>query len=114
MKRFFAIAAVVILLVTSVIVPGAMAESRQEGTAAGVRYVFAHTGLQGYTFKPLPTGFRYEQRSWFGLGKPRLEVTVEKGRVLINGVDRGPIKEGGQLTVTAERRVLIDDKEVAR
>jgi hypothetical protein len=87
---------------------------QQTGTAAGVRYAFSNTGLQGYSFVPHQTGFRYEQRSWFGLGPSRTEVAVENGRLLVNNVDRGPIHAGEQLTVTSDSRVLVDDQELQR
>lgn len=90
----------------------ATSEAQQMGSAAGIRYTFAHTGLQGYSFSPSPAGFRYEQRTWFGLGRPCLEIVVDQGRVLVNQVDRGPIQPGEQLTVTSDRRVLINNREL--
>ena len=84
---------------------------QQTGTAAGVRYDFTHTGFRGYSLVTTPTGFRYEQRPWFGLGRPNLEVAVEKGRLSINQVDCGPVAAGQQLRITADRRILVDDNE---
>ena len=107
-------AIVLCVLISSVLTSVAMSEVQATGTAAGIRYTFAHTGFQGYSFATSPTGFRYEQRSWFGLGRPSLEVAVEKGRVLINRTDCGPIKAGERLVVTTDNRVLVNDKELPR
>lgn len=92
----------------------ATSEVQQVGTAAGIRYAVAHGGMHGYSFVPLPSGFRFEQRSWFGLGGPNLEVAVENGRLLVDKIDCGPIAAGEQLTVTSDGRVLLNDQELAR
>ena len=112
-RRILAIFAVVVL-VMFVGLTGLLAasEGQQIGSAAGVRYTFAHTGLQGYSFSPSPAGFHYEQKTWFGLGPTCLDVIVDKGRVLVNQVDHGPIQPGEQLTVTSDRRVLLNDREL--
>ena len=112
-RRIPAVCAVVVLL-AFLALAGLLAtsEAQQTGSAAGVRYTLAHTGLQGYSFAQSPTGFRYQQNTWFGLGPACLEVIVDKGRVLVNEVDFGPIQPGEQLTVTSERRVLINNREL--
>jgi hypothetical protein len=113
-RRFLAVFGLVVLLVFLGLA-GLLAtsEAMQTGSAAGIRYNLAHTGFQGYSFAPSPMGFRYEQRTWFGFGGPGLEVTVANGRVLIDRLDCGPIRPGEQLTVTSDRRVLINNRELA-
>ena len=112
-RRILAVsAAVVLLLFLGVLGLLATSVAQQTGAAAGVRYTFAHTGFQGYVFTPLLTGFRFEQRTWFGLGQPCLEVAVESGRLLVNQVDCGPIGAGEKLTVTSDSRVLVNDREL--
>lgn len=91
----------------------ATSEVQQTGVAAGVRYELANTGLQGYSFAPRTSGFAFEQRTWFGLGRLHLEVAVEGGRLLINHVDCGRIQVGEKLTVTSDSRVLLNDRELA-
>jgi hypothetical protein len=113
-KRTITIAALVgLLLIGGLLTLLATSEVQQVGTAAGIRYTLAHGGLHGYSFVTLPTGFRFEQRSWFGLGRPNLEVTVENGRLLVDQIDCGPIGAGEQLTVTRDGRVLLNDQELA-
>jgi hypothetical protein len=113
-KRIVTMAAVaVLLLVGGLLTLLATSEVQQVGTAAGIRYTVAHSGLHGYAFFPLPSGFRFEQRSWFGLGRPSLEVAVENGRLLVDKIDCGPIAAGEQLTVTRDGRVLLNDQELA-
>jgi hypothetical protein len=114
-RRIIAIFAVVVLVMFFGLA-GLLAtsEAHQMGSAAGIRYTFAHTGLQGYSFSPSPAGFHYEQKTWFGLGPTCLEVIVDKGRVLVNQVDRGPIQPGEQLTVTSDRRILINNRELGQ
>jgi hypothetical protein len=112
-KRIVTIAAVaVLLLIGGLVSLLATSEVQQVGTAAGIRYTLAHGGLHGYSFVNLPSGFRFEQRSWFGLGSPNLEVAVENGRLLVDSIDCGPIAAGEQLTVTSEGRVLLNDQEL--
>jgi hypothetical protein len=113
MKLRTAFTAIVLLvLIGGVLTSVATSEVQAIGTAAGIRYVIAHSGFQGYSFSTSPTGFRYVQRSWFGLGRPSLEVSVDNGRVLINQTDRGPIKAGERLEVTTDSRVLVNGKEL--
>jgi hypothetical protein len=89
------------------------ARVQQTGTAAGIRYDFTHTGLYGNIFDHDALGFRYEQRPWFGLGRPSLEVAAKNGRLLVNRVDRGPIATVQQVKITSDSRVLVDDQERA-
>lgn len=107
-------AIVALLLIGGVLWTLANSQTQQLGTAAGVRYVFSQSGLQGYSFQSGASEFRYVQRSWFGLGPPTLEVAVENGRLLVDGLDRGAIAGGEQLKVTADHRVLLNDYDVAR
>jgi hypothetical protein len=110
-RRILAIlACVVLLLICGVMFLATTSVSQHTGSAAGINYSFAHSGFYGYSFAPSSNGFRYVRRTWFGLGSASLEVAVERGRLLVDQLDYGPISAGDQLTVTRDSRVLKNDQ----
>jgi hypothetical protein len=113
-RVLFILATIVLALILGIAGLLATSEVQQIGAAGGVRYRLALSGFEGYTFAPLKTGFRFQKRSWFGLGGPSLEVAVENGRLIVDQADHGPIQPGEQVTVTRDSRVLINDRQLDR
>jgi hypothetical protein len=86
------------------------AEITTSGSAVGIEYSVTSAGLQNTEFEISQESFKFSSPA--GLGKPAIQLSINKGVLVINGKQAGGINSGDRLTVSSDREVKINSRAI--
>jgi hypothetical protein len=87
------------------------AETTTTGQAFGVEYTMSSGLLQSSDFAISPTELSFASSTWLGL-RPTLRVSINNGRLSVDGKDSGKVNQGDKLIVTSNGHVILSGRMV--